>query len=186
MVIIMKDKMENPPKGTWKYENYDNIIAGASTRSPIALFLAPFMAVWSGGSIGGIYITQIISDKFNLMLSLFGLPFLIGTVILLFITLMTIAGKVEVVIGMDSYVFTGLGIVGRKKRFDWNSIVRIYESEPSHRTTETDHEDRGTVNRRAIFMEGDTRIKFGSGLNEERRYYLVTELQYLHKNKKRS
>ena len=119
--------INDPPKGAWRYEDYDKKIIGATTRSPLAFFLVPFMMIWSGGSLGVIYVSQIISGEFDLYLSLFGIPFLAGSIVLLCVTSMAIAGKVEVVIGEDSYVFTGVGTVGIKKKFDWNSVVRIYE-----------------------------------------------------------
>ena len=43
-----------------------------------ALFLVPFTCVWAGGSMALIYGTQIYSGKFNLAVSLFGIPFLLG------------------------------------------------------------------------------------------------------------
>src|SRR5512137_2776592 len=44
-----------PPRGAWFEKNFDGWEVGATTRSPIAFFLVPFMCVWSGGSLGGIY-----------------------------------------------------------------------------------------------------------------------------------
>ena len=170
------DILNNPPKGAWKYEDYDGMIIGASTRSPIAFFLVPFMTVWSGGSLGGIYITQMTSGEFNLMLSLFGIPFLIGSIVLLCINLMAIAGKVEVAIGMDSYVFTGVGKIGIKKRFDWDSVNNIYEQENIRSTG-----SRNNKITSSIIMEGSTRIKIGTGLKEEHRYFLLTALKHLKK-----
>jgi hypothetical protein len=56
------------------------IILGTTRRSKAAWFLVPFTAVWSGGSMCGIYGTQIIKGA-RLLQSLFGIPFLIGTVL---------------------------------------------------------------------------------------------------------
>ena len=36
-----------------------------STRSCIAFFLVPFTLFWAGGSLGGIYGTQIAKGEFN-------------------------------------------------------------------------------------------------------------------------
>ncbi|MDR0322487.1 MAG: hypothetical protein LBI28_13385 [Treponema sp.] len=173
--ILAEKIIKNPPKGAWKYKDFNKLIIGATTRSLTALFLVPFMIVWSGGSIGGIYIMQMITGEFNLFLSLCGIPFLIGSIFLLATTLMTVVGKVEIVIGDDSYVFTGVGKIGIKKRFDWKSVVRIYE-------------DKNTVtgffsNNRyssSIYLEGKTRIRFGNGLKEEHKYFLLTALRYYH------
>jgi hypothetical protein len=50
--------------------------------SPMVLFLIPFTAVWSGVSMAGIYGKQITEGQFDPGASLFGLPFLLGTLVL--------------------------------------------------------------------------------------------------------
>jgi hypothetical protein len=50
--------------------------------SPMVFFLIPFTAVWSGVSMVGIYGSQIQKGEFDPGASLFGLPFLIGTFVL--------------------------------------------------------------------------------------------------------
>ncbi len=50
--------------------------------SPMVLFLIPFTAMWSGISMAGIYGKQIADGKFDVGSSLFGLPFLLGTIVL--------------------------------------------------------------------------------------------------------
>jgi YHS domain-containing protein len=177
-VNILKGIINNPPKGTWKHEDYDHIVIGATTRSPIAFFLIPFMTVWTGGAIGGIYLTQIIKGEFDLFVSLFGIPFIIGAIIFWSLTLMVTIGKVEIIIGKESYVFTGVGRIGIKRKFDWNSIIRIYEEKNNGNWSFSFNR-----NSSSIFIEGKTRIKFGDGLKEERKYYLVAILKYLHNKK---
>ena len=54
----------------------DTVSLGATTRSPIAFFLVPFMCVWSGGSLGGVYGSQVLNGEFDLGISLFGIPFI--------------------------------------------------------------------------------------------------------------
>jgi hypothetical protein len=79
----------------------------------MALFVVPFTCVWSGMSMSGIYGTQIASGVFDPKMSLFGLPFLIGTCVLVGWCAMTIAGKITVTRNSDSLsVFTGVGRFG--------------------------------------------------------------------------
>ncbi|WP_322550204.1 hypothetical protein [Flavobacterium psychraquaticum] len=73
--------ISNNPDGTWFKTEFNETIIGASTRSPIAFFLVPFMLVWSGGSLGGIYGSQIKNGEFNLLISLFGIPFILGSLL---------------------------------------------------------------------------------------------------------
>ena len=62
----------------------------------MAFFLVPFMCVWSGGSLGGIYGSQFFQSKFDLSMSLFGIPFVLGTLLFGSFALMTVCGKVVV------------------------------------------------------------------------------------------
>jgi len=85
-----------PPKGVDLVETMDGFRLTMSTRSCIAIFLVPFTLVWAGGSLGGIYGTQIAKGEFNWMTSLFGLPFLVGSVFLIGLTMMSVAGRTVV------------------------------------------------------------------------------------------
>lgn len=160
------------PAGTWYLNEFEKVIIGGTTRSPIAFFLVPFMLVWSGFSLGGLYGSQIISRQFDLFKSLFGIPFLIGSVVFGFVTLLTICGKVELTYDRDGgTVFTGVGRIGFKKKFLWKEISKI--------------EAKASLNNQnliggygsVIVMEGKSQISFGAGLNQERRYYILKSLQ---------
>jgi hypothetical protein len=165
------DLLKNPPNGAWFRKEMDQIVVGATTRSPIAFILVPFMCVWSGGSIGGIYGSQIISGKFNLLLSLFGIPFLIGSIIFWTFAFMAICGKVEVTIGRISSVFVGIGKAGWKKYFDWSSVKAIREG--------FSYNQYPGSNQGLIVIESKEPFKFGTGLNENRRYFILNVLKYL-------
>ena len=162
--------LENTPKGTWY--NYDGraTVIGATTRSPIAFFLVPFMIIWTGGSIGGIYGSQIANGEFNLFMSLFGIPFIIGSIIFWSIALMAIWGKVEIT--FDKYggkIFTGIDDFGITQKFNWNDISEIREVENVFYNSNR--------NGGKICLEGKKRISFASGINDERRYYLFNALK---------
>lgn len=60
--------LRRPPPGVWFERTPLGFRLGATTRSGLAFFLVPFMLVWSGG-------------QFGLLQSLFGLPFLAGSVL---------------------------------------------------------------------------------------------------------
>ena len=100
--------LARPPKGTWLSRHGNGFELGVSTRSPIAFFLVPFMCVWSGGSLGGIYGSQIARGHFNFGMSLFGLPFLIGTLVFGSIAIMSVCGKISIRIEGSSVVFDKL------------------------------------------------------------------------------
>ncbi len=170
---IADDKFDilNPPNGAWIKEEMNQLIIGASTRSPIAFFLVPFMVVWSGGSIGGIYGTQIASGEFNPLMSLFGIPFLIGSVMFWSFALMAIWGKVELTLDkVGGKVFTGIGSIGLTKKFSWNEVSTVREN------NSVKFNYPGSQGGQ-IVIEGSKRISFGTGVKESRRYYLLKGLQ---------
>lgn len=165
--------LSTAPNGAWFSESFDGWTLGATTRSPMAFFLVPFMCVWSGGSLGGIYGAQIVSGKFNLGLSLFGIPFLFGTLLFGSLAVMTVCGRTMVTVDNNNSgrVFTGVGPFGWTRLFDWSSITRIEEEYVSGRHSR----GRNMV----IVLTGATRLKFGSLLSESRRYFVLRALRKL-------
>jgi hypothetical protein len=172
--------MQHPPQGAWIRQERNDLVFGATTRSPLAFFLVPFMLVWSGGSLGGIYGYQLISGEFNLLLSLFGIPFLLGSVLFWSLALMAIWGKVEVTVDKNrGKIFTGIGTIGRSSTFEWDDIASVKEKESAQ------YKSRNTTTN--IVLEGKKRISFGTGLNSSRQYYVFRTLKEIHskvKNRK--
>jgi len=166
---VNSDVLKNPPKGAWFRKERDRTIIGASTRSPIAFFLVPFTCVWSGFSIGDIYGSQIITGRFNLGSFLLGLPFLLGSIFLCCLALMSVFGKVEVSVGRLSSVFVGVGRLGWTRKFDWSKVRTIWEG-----MTYSNKRQQP-----AIMMDGQERLTFGTGLNETRRRFIINVLKYL-------
>jgi hypothetical protein len=163
--------LDNPPPGAWYEALPTGFRAGATTRSPIAFFLVPFMLVWSGGSLGGIYGKQIANGQFNPFESLFGIPFLLGSILFWTFALMAIAGKCELrVDGDDAELFVGIGALGWRRRFKWSAIRAVTEAA----TTTRYPGNQGT----ALALEGATRIKFASNVAEARRYFLLNALRH--------
>ncbi|MEQ8713404.1 MAG: hypothetical protein RIC80_10320 [Cyclobacteriaceae bacterium] len=162
--------LNNPPKGTWIRNEMNQIIIGATTRSPIAFFLVPFMVVWSGGSLGGIYGSQVLNGEFDPFMSLFGIPFLIGSVIFWSLALMAIWGKVELTLDKQGgKAFTGIGTIGLTKKFTWDEISSIREKQSNFNYPGS----QGG----SILLEGKRRISFGMGVKGSRRYYLFRALK---------
>ena len=161
--------INQPPCGAWYKNNMQEIKLGATLRSPIAFFLVPFMLIWSGGSLGGIYGTQIAKQQFNLIQSLFGIPFLLGTLFFGSITLLLVFGKTELTLDREGgRIFTGIGILGKSKYFSWNDVSRIREN----RVTNSSRKSQAQ-----IMIEAKQPIKFGLGLSSERHHYLFHALK---------
>lgn len=162
--------ISNTPNGTWFKTGYNETIIGASTRSPIAFFLVPFMLVWSGASLGGIYGTQIIDREFDLIQSLFGIPFILGSLLFWTLALMAIWGKVEITLNnKGGKIFTGIGTIGKNKHFLWSDVTSIKGNHPNYR-----YPGRQVSN---LVLEGNKKISFGSGLKENRKLYLYKAMR---------
>ena len=123
-----------PPKGVDLVETMDGFRLTLSTRSCIAIFLVPFTLVWAGGSLGGIYGTQIAKGEFNWMMSLFGLPFLVGSVALIGLTVMSVAGRtiVELAGGKFSIRTGALGVY-RTQSAPWHDVRSFRLTEATRR-----------------------------------------------------
>jgi hypothetical protein len=171
--------VSSPPSGTWFREEFDYYVAGSSVRSVYALFFVPFITLWSGGSIGTIYGSQIFKGAFDVFDSLFGLPFLIVSFVLWSFALMMIGGKVEVTFNhISGKVFVGVWKIGWSRNFYWKDIDWVKEKEQTFRFP-------GSQNG-ALQMDGRNRITFGSMLSEQRRYFLFRTLRLaLMANKKK-
>jgi hypothetical protein len=162
--------LHQPPRGAWFDDTGVGWRVGASTRSPIAFFLVPFMCVWSGFSLGGIYASQIVSGEFSLLLSLFGIPFVLGTLLFGSVAVMAVCGQVVVQVDREEgRIFTGVGPFGWTRRFYWNDIHAVDEGVTHHRHAGNSHQ--------AIALVGQRRITFGSMLSDARRYYVLCALR---------
>jgi hypothetical protein len=134
-----------------------------STRSCIAFFLVPFTMFWAGGSLGGIYGTQIAKGEFNLMLSLFGLPFLAGSVFLVALTVMAVAGRcvVELAGGKFSIRTGALGVY-RTKSVAWDDVLscRLTEDTSRGRSYSTTYQVE-------VAVERGEPLRFGVGAERQ-------------------
>jgi hypothetical protein len=152
------------PKGVRIEETMDGFRLTLSTRSCIAIFLVPFTLVWAGGSLGGIYGMQIAKGEFNLVMSLFGLPFLAGSVFLIALTVMAVAGRcvVELAGGKFSIRTGALGIY-RTQTAAWDDVrsCRLTEATSRGRSSYS------TTYQVEVACEGDKTLRLG-GTGAER------------------
>lgn len=126
---------EATPKGLQLTENLTGFQVVLSTASWSALIIWPFMLVWAGGSLGGIYGPQIKSGEFSWLMSLFGLPFLAGSVILFGVAFMSTFGRVIVESGQDGLLRIrkgGLGLYWTKSAA-WMDVVSAEVVEETRR-----------------------------------------------------
>ena len=118
--------LANLPKGL-RYEEWaGGFRATVSQRSCVIFFLVPFTVVWAGGSLSGIYGTQIARGKFDLGASLFGIPFLLGSLVLTGLCLFMLFGYSAVESsGGTGRVSRGIGPVRWHRRFASADVTGI-------------------------------------------------------------
>jgi hypothetical protein len=138
--------------------------------SPILLFLVPFTALWSGGSMYGIYGNQIREGKFDLGQSLFGIPFLIGTLVLLGIIAYLTFGKWTIALdrGQGS-VFVGLGPFGWTRHFSYNRNTLV-----SMRMTNVQVNEQ--PQKGILVRTDDVDFVFGSLLKEDAKRFIAAAI----------
>ena len=152
------------PKGVILEETMDGFRLTLSSRSCIAFFLVPFTLFWAGGSLGGIYGTQIAKGKFELLQSLFGLPFLVGSVFLIAVTAMAVAGRsvVELAGGRLNLRTGALGIY-RTKSADWRDVRGCRLTEVTRRGRSS----YSTSYQLEVAVEGAEPLRLGVGAERE-------------------
>jgi hypothetical protein len=159
-----------PPDGAWFESQGNDFEVGATSRSWTALILVPFTVLWSGVSLRSIYGSQFANGRFDPTASLFGTPFLLGSLVLIAMTLMAIFGKVVVRRSSDQgSVFIGVGPLGWTRRFRWSEIRAA-----RHSLTKWHQNDSHLP---IIELVGPTPIRFGSRLSDSRRAFMLAVLQ---------
>jgi len=130
-----------PPKHPRVLTEYDDGVPVTILRhkriSPSVFFFVPFTCVWSGLSMAGIYGTQIARRAFDLKLSLFGIPFLLGSIFLVGSCLFMLFGKRVLTLRRGKGVyFSGIGATGwTRYQVNGNSLPRLELKTPGRSDT---------------------------------------------------
>ena len=93
---------------------------------PVLFFLIPFTALWSGFSMWALYIRPLMRGKIDPSLALFGIPFLLGTIILLLVIGYLLFGKWRIVLRDGTgTAFTGVGFLGWTWKFPYDRKTKV-------------------------------------------------------------
>jgi len=154
---MSNEEMAHPPKRVSLRQGFDDELALiCHPKRGLALFLIPFTIVWSGGSMWGIYGTQWMTGEFDLMQSLFGIPFLLGTIVLMITTLYTLFGKTTVTLSRGYVrVFNGVFGMGRTKGIACGKGTRVSLEESSIKQNNVSQSE-------IVLRSGDRILKFGA------------------------
>ena len=136
------------------------------------LFLIPFTLVWSGFSLGGIYGTQICKHAFDWKISLFGIPFLIGTFVLVGTICTMLFAKRRLVLerGRGTYSTKTFGI-GRTHAFDLSHETEFSVDETAFRSRD------GIVNFAIRVKNGNVSESVCTGWDEDALHYALAMMK---------
>jgi len=103
--------------------------------------------------------------------SLLMVPFVAFAVFLGYRTLRALFGHTRFTVDGDAArVFTGLGRIGRTRRFRWDQIDSVREEF-------TPGTKKGGLPTISIVLEGTRRIRLDAPLHDERRYFLLKAIE---------
>ena len=190
--------VQDPPKGAWYREAASGVNLGATHRSfGAALGVLAISLFWNG--IVSIFVLLAISATLQnldipapawfpapksdgepmgpgmtIFLWVFLTPFITIGAVMIGYLLSSIAGKTEVRIGQDhGTVFTGIGPIGRRRRFNLGTVTEVRVEEESGRN------ESGTKAKIVIETLDGSRIKFGTMLREERMKFVAAATRRL-------
>lgn len=148
----------------------------ATIRSGIGYFLFLFAIIFGIAAVLIVLVPQINAGKFDLMESLFGIPFVGASLLMGTISLFLLFGETKVEADQRDpdvgRIFVGLGSLGWSRNVRWSEVTQIEETDSG-----------GTVNDRPIMQitlhrdQGD--IHFGALLSKPRLHYVMYALTQL-------
>ena len=164
--------LASPPKGVRVGQNLLSGIELTYRRlSPVLFFLIPFTAFWSGLSLSMIYGPQFMKGKFDPSASLSGLPFLIGTVVLLAVIAFLLFGHWRIRIDRgECGVFCGVGPFGRRRRIPLGPGSRVSLEMSAFKVN-------NVPRRHVVVSTGGRGIKFGATLPGDVLLFMAAVLQ---------
>jgi hypothetical protein len=164
--------LTRPPKGI---RMEDSPIRGRSIIHrkipPVVFFLIPFTAVWSGFSLHGIYGTQIAAGEFDPAKSLMGLPFLIGSLVLVSLIAFMLFGRWRISYNRGMLeVATEVGPFGRTRWIACDKSARVGIRNSMWK--------KNNQPCQSIHVEcGDRSLKFGTMLPDDCKPFIVAAMR---------
>ncbi len=138
--------------------------------SPVLIFLIPFTAFRSGLSMWGIYGSQFRKGEFDLTQSLFGLPFLFGTVVLLSVIAFLLLGKWRITLKKGSgTVFVGVGTLGWTRTFAYSRETLVSMRMTNVRVNQ--------ISQKGILIRNESSdLVFGTMLKEDAKQFIAAAI----------
>ncbi len=167
-LAISMDVLDDPPRHIRVTKDFrEGLTLTYRKVSGVLFFLVPFTALWSGFSMWGIYIRPILRGTLAPGQALFGIPFLLGTVVLLGIIAFLAFGRWVITLRPGSgSVFLGVGALGWTRPFGFNreSVIALRQTQVKV----------NNVPQTGILVRHDGRdFLFGALLREDAKRYIA-------------
>ena len=167
------EEMARPPKRVSLQREFgDALTITCRPKRTILLFLVPFVALWSGVSMSVIYIVPLATGQFEWKLGLFGLPFLMGTVVLVAVILNVLAGKTTVTLSKGK-VTVGTHLLGwrRFREMECGRGTAVSLQNSSYRVNNVPQPE-------IVLSSGGREVRFGAmALSNEAKKYVAAVLR---------
>jgi hypothetical protein len=176
--VVTSGNLQQPPSGAWFAKTDRGFKVGVSTRSYKWLVFIPIAGFWSGLMLFLTWGVSHIPDRETLIiLLLFLTPLYLLGLFLWSCALMSICGKVEVIVDGDSGTISkGIGAMSWKRRFDWDQIKKIRISKYYH--------TRGhMMPEQQITLEGEKVFALARAVRAERLRFMLIALRLMCRNR---
>lgn len=154
---LTDEELARPPKRvSLRREFGDALTVVCRPRRAALWFLVPFVALWSGGSMTGIYIAPLVQGTFEWRDGLFGIPFLLGTLVLLAIVAYLAFGKTTVTLSKGRVrTFTGVFGLGRTREMECGPGTAVAIAQSNFRSNNVPQPE-------IVVKSGENQLKFGA------------------------
>lgn len=154
---LTDEELARPPKRvSLRREFGDALTVVCRPRRAALWFLVPFVALWSGGSMTGIYVAPLVRGTFEWRDGLFGIPFLLGTLVLLAIVAYLAFGQTTVTLSKGRIrTFTGVFGLGRTREMECGPGTAVAIAQSNFRSNNVPQPE-------IVVKSGDATLKFGA------------------------
>ena len=154
---LTDEELARPPKRVSLQRGFgDELTVVCRPRRGTLWFLVPFVALWSGGSMTGIYLVPLIQGTFEWHDGLFGIPFLLGTLVLLAIVAYLAFGKTTVTLSKGRVrTFTGVFGLGRTREMECGPGTLLTIEKSNFQSNDVPQPE-------IVVTSGENRLKFGA------------------------
>lgn len=170
---LTDEELAHPPRGVrLRREFGDALTIVCRPRKGMLLFLVPFTALWSGFSLGTIYVVPWWTGRFDWQAGLVGIPFLAGTLVLVGAILHLLFAKTTITLAKGRVTLRGgLFGAGRTREF-------VLQKGAAVALGPTPYQVNNVAQKEIVLAGGGQVFKFGAlGLSNEAKTYVAAFLR---------